>query len=256
MRFIDTHSHLYLNQFDEDRAEVVSRAKESGVDKILLPNIEKDTFESMMSMVVDYPGYCYSMIGLHPCSVGSGLSAELKFIEDQLSSDHAHIAIGEIGLDYYWDTSFKDDQINAFMQQLDWAKDLDLPVAIHCRESMEDILKVIREMQDGRLRGVLHCFTGTVDDGKELVDLGMHLGLGGVITFKNGGMDKVIPFLPLDRFLLETDSPYLTPTPHRGKRNESAYIPIIAERLSDLTDSSVDEIANQTSQNAQSLFGI
>jgi TatD DNase family protein len=253
--FIDTHSHLYLEQFDEDRSDVVDRAVEAGVRRILLPNIEKATYDAMMAMTIQYPDTCFSMIGLHPCSVKENFEAELNFVERELGTEQ-HIAIGEIGLDYYWDTSFIKEQEIAFRLQLNWAKETGLPVAIHCRDSMSDILKFIREEQDGRLRGVLHCFTGTVDEGKELIDIGLHLGLGGVITFKNGGMDKVIPHLPLDKMILETDAPYLTPVPFRGKRNESAYIPYIADRLAEFLEMPVEGVAVATTMNARALFNI
>lgn len=254
-RLIDTHAHLYLDQFDEDRDDVIRRALEAGVEKILLPNIERATYDSMMLLKEQHPKAIYTMVGLHPCSVKERYEEEIHFVEQRLS-DGGHIAVGEIGLDYYWDTSFKKEQQKAFRAQLNWAKDLDLPVAIHCRESMEDILFILADEQDGRLKGVLHCFTGTADEGKQLIDLGMHIGLGGVITFKKGGMEKVLPELPLDWMLLETDSPFLTPAPNRGKRNESSYIPFIADRLADILGLSAEQVAQQTTSNAEALFAL
>jgi TatD DNase family protein len=254
-RLIDTHAHLYLDQFDEDRDEVIRRALEAGVEKMLLPNIERATYDSMILFKETAPTAIYTMVGLHPCSVKERYEEEIHFVEQRLS-DGGHIAVGEIGLDYYWDTSFKKEQQKAFRTQLNWAKDLDLPVAIHCRESMEDILFILADEQDGRLKGVLHCFTGTVDEGKQLIDLGMHIGLGGVITFKKGGMEKVLPELPLEWMLLETDSPFLTPAPNRGKRNESSYIPFIADRLADILRLSTEQVAQQTTSNAEALFAL
>ena len=252
-RFIDTHAHLYLDQFDEDRGEVVKRAIDAGVEKVLLPNIESATYDSMMLLRNQHPGVIYSMVGLHPCSVKERWQEELDFVEQRLEEGE-HIGVGEIGLDYYWDTSFKKEQQKAFRRQLNWAKDLDLPVAIHCRESMEDILFILADEQDGRLKGVLHCFTGTTEEGEQLIDLGMHIGLGGVITFKKGGMEKVLPHLPLEWMLLETDAPFLTPAPNRGKRNESAYLVKIAEKMASLYDMNVDSLAETTTENALNLF--
>lgn len=250
---VDTHTHLYSSQFDSDRSEAIERAISNGIDKMLLPNIDSSSTSQLWQVVNAFPNNCFPMMGLHPCSVNELYKAELKHVEEELATGR-YIAVGEIGIDLYWDKTHVNEQIAAFEQQLEWAKELSLPVAIHCRNSFDEIFSSVEKLQDGRLQGVLHCFTGNAEQAQKCIDLGLHLGLGGVLTFKKSGVDEAIREIPLDRLVLETDSPYLAPTPHRGKRNESAYTLLIAEKLAEVKGLSVEEVASITSNNAQQLF--
>lgn len=253
--YIDTHAHLYAKEFDSDRDEVIKRAKENGLSQILLPNIDTSSIEPLKSLMVHYPNYCLGMMGLHPCSVKADYQEQLETIEQELKAG-SYIAVGEIGLDYHWDTTFKEEQKEAFRRQLSWAKALNKPVAIHTRSSFEDAIALVEEAQDGKLRGVFHCFGGTVEEGKRIIDAGFYLGIGGVATFKKSLHPEVLPELGIERIILETDAPYLSPVPYRGKRNESAYIPHIAEKLATIYERSLSSIATVTSANARSLFEI
>lgn len=251
--FIDTHSHLFVEQFDEDRAETVARAKAQGIKKVLLPNIDLDSIEALKNMVNDYPDYCLGMMGLHPCSVGQDYKDVLTKIKKELFQGK-YIAVGEIGLDYYWDKTFIKEQKKTFSQQLNWAKELKLPVAIHTRDSFNDAMEIVEKEQDGNLNGVFHCFGGSVDEGKRVMDAGFYMGIGGVATFKKSNHADVLPQLGLERIILETDSPYLAPTPYRGKRNESAYTTIIAQKLASIYEMGLDQLAEKTTKNAMELF--
>ncbi|MDE1235519.1 TatD family hydrolase [Vibrio aestuarianus] len=252
---IDTHAHIYAAEFDNDRDEVVQRAKTQGIEKILLPNINLDSIQPMLATEAAYPNICHSMMGLHPCYVDENVEQTLTVIESWFDK-HPFIAVGEIGIDLYWDKTFKAQQEKAFITQLNWAKERDLPVVIHTRDSINETLQLLAKEQDGSLAGVFHCFGGSIEEAKTINDLGFHLGLGGVSTFKNGGMDVVIPQLNLQWVILETDCPYLAPVPHRGKRNEPAYTQLVAQRVAQLTDRSLDEIQTITNLNANSLFAI
>lgn len=252
---IDTHAHIYAAEFDHDRDEVVQRAKAQGIEKILLPNINLDSIQPMLATEAAYPDICHSMMGLHPCYVDENVEQTLTVIESWFDK-HPFIAVGEIGIDLYWDKTFKAQQEKAFITQLNWAKERDLPVVIHTRDSINETLQLLTKEQDGSLAGVFHCFGGSIEEAKAINDLGFHLGLGGVSTFKNGGMDVVIPQLNLQWVILETDCPYLAPVPHRGKRNEPAYTQLVAQRIAQLTDRSLDEIQTITNLNANSLFAI
>ncbi|MDE1238778.1 TatD family hydrolase [Vibrio aestuarianus] len=252
---IDTHAHIYAAEFDHDRDEVVQRAKAQGIEKILLPNINLDSIQPMLATEAAYPDICHSMMGLHPCYVDENVEQTLTVIESWFDK-HPFIAVGEIGIDLYWDKTFKAQQEKAFITQLNWAKERDLPVVIHTRDSINETLQLLAKEQDGSLAGVFHCFGGSIEEAKAINDLGFHLGLGGVSTFKNGGMDVVIPQLNLQWVILETDCPYLAPVPHRGKRNEPAYTQLVAQRVAQLTDRSLDEIQTITNLNANSLFAI
>ncbi|MBD1567176.1 TatD family hydrolase [Vibrio sp. SA48] len=252
---IDTHAHIYAAEFDHDRDEVVQRAKTQGIEKILLPNINLDSIQPMLATEAAYPDICHSMLGLHPCYVDENVEQTLTVIESWFDK-HPFIAVGEIGIDLYWDKTFKAQQEKAFITQLNWAKERDLPVVIHTRDSINETLQLLAKEQDGSLTGVFHCFGGSIEEAKAINDLGFHLGLGGVSTFKNGGMDVVIPQLNLQWVILETDCPYLAPVPHRGKRNEPAYTQLVAQRVAQLTDRSLDEIQTITNLNANSLFAI
>lgn len=251
--FIDTHSHLFAQQFDDDRPAAIARAKEQGISKILLPNIDLESIEPLKSMLHEYPNYCLGMMGLHPCSVDDNYESVLSKIKTELfKSDY--IAVGEIGLDYYWDTKYKEEQKQSFSQQLKWAKELGLPVAIHTRDSFDDAIEIVEQEQDGTLIGVFHCFGGTVEEGKRVIDVGFYMGIGGVATFKKSNHAEVLPQLGLERIILETDSPYLAPTPYRGKRNESAYTAIVAQKLASIYEVGLDQIAEKTTKNAIELF--
>jgi TatD DNase family protein len=253
MNLIDTHTHLFSSQFDEDRNAVVQKAIDNGVSKMLLPNISSETIEAMHQLCQDFPKHCYPMMGLHPCDVKDDYLKELEIVKAQLDKGK-YVAVGEIGIDLYWDKSTLDIQKKAFRQQLIWAKEYDLPVAIHIRESFDEIFEVIEEVNDEKLRGVFHCFTGTKEQGLRAIDMGFMLGIGGVVTFKNSGLDQTLSGLPLAQLILETDSPYLAPTPHRGQRNESAFIPLMAQKLADIYEMDIEEVARITTQNAKTLF--
>ncbi|MET2900610.1 TatD family hydrolase [Vibrio rotiferianus] len=252
---IDTHAHIYASEFDNDRDEVVKRALEQGIDKILLPNIDLESIEPMLKTEAAYPEICRSMMGLHPCYVDGNVEQTLAIIRDWFDK-HNFIAVGEIGIDLYWDKTFRAEQEMAFVTQLNWAKEMDLPVVIHTRDSIEETLTLLRQEQDGRLRGVFHCFGGSVEEAQAINELGFHLGLGGVSTFKNGGMDKVIPHLDMDWVILETDCPYLAPVPHRGKRNEPAYTSLVAARVAELLEVPIEEVDRITTNNAEKLFAL
>ena len=255
MHLIDTHAHLYLEQFDNDLDEIMTRAAESEVERILLPNIDSSTTQRLWKTIDAYPTRCFPMMGIHPCSVNETIESELKHIESELGTGK-YIAVGEIGIDLYWDKTFIKEQIAAFELQMEWAKELKLPVAIHCRDSFDEIFASVEKVQDGSLTGVLHCFTGNAEQANRTIELGLHIGLGGVLTFKNSGVDKAVQDVPLDWIVLETDAPYLAPTPFRGKRNESSYTKLVAEKLADVKQLPVEEIAKATTANAERLFNL
>lgn len=250
---IDSHAHIYASEFDQDRDQVVQRALEQGVEKILMPNIDLDSIQPMLKTQAAYPQICHSMMGLHPCYVDSNVKQTLDIIHSWFEK-HNFVAVGEIGIDLYWDKTYKAEQEMAFITQLNWAKEMKLPVVIHTRDSIEETLALLRKEQDGSLSGVFHCFGGSVEEAKAINDLGFHLGLGGVSTFKNGGMDKVIPHLDMNYVILETDCPYLAPVPHRGKRNEPAYVSLVAQRIADLTNQAVNNVIQKTNKNVKQLF--
>ena len=250
---VDTHAHLYLNQFDEDRDEMIQRAKEKGIEKFYLPNIDSSTIEVMLAMEEQYPNECFAMMGLHPCSVKDNYKEELAIIEKWLKK-RKFVAVGEIGTDLYWDKTFIEEQKDAFQIQCEWAKELGIPIVIHCRESMDLTIDLVRKAQDGRLKGIFHCFGGSVEQANQIIDLGFYMGIGGVLTFKKSGLDQTIKEVALEHLVLETDSPYLAPTPFRGKRNESAYISHIATKLSEVKGVDLEEIAVVTTANAKKIF--
>ena len=255
MNFVDTHAHIYLDDFKDDLAEVISRAKNRGISTILMPAIDISSHPVMLQKEQTFPASCRSMMGLHPCSVKDDYQMELAQVEDFLSK-RKFVAIGEIGLDFYWDISFKSQQYDAFQRQIDWALHYDIPIAIHSRSAVDECIKVVQDNQDGKLKGVFHCFSGTVDQARKIIELGFYLGIGGVVTYKNSGLDKVMDEIPLDHVILETDAPYLSPVPYRGKRTESAYITLVAEKLAEIKNIPIDEVANITTRNAEKLFGL
>lgn len=254
MTFIDTHTHLYSDAFENDRSEIIKTAISMGVTKFLLPNIDESSIDGMFSLQNEFPNHCYPMLGLHPCSVTKNFEKSLQKIEALIPKNNI-IAIGEIGIDLYWDKSLLNEQIEAFKTQIDWAKALKLPIVIHVREAFDEVFSILDELNDSSLTGVFHCFTGNKTQAEKVLSYGgFKLGIGGVVTFKNAGLDKVLSEINLDHLILETDSPYLAPTPHRGKRNESTYIPIIAEKLAQIYQKDILEIGQITTANAESLF--
>lgn len=252
---IDTHAHIYLDVFDADRAAVMERTF-SQVSLVLMPNIDLDSTQTLWHLADAYPEKCLPMMGLHPCSVktDSYLSV-LRQIEWLLPQRH-YWAIGETGLDYYWDKSHIDAQKASLSQHIDWAKNLGKPLVLHCRDSFQDTIEMIEEAQDGRLTGVFHCFSGTIDEAKRVADVGFYMGLGGVITYKNNPFHSYLPQIPLERIVLETDCPYLPPVPHRGKRNEPAFIIHVAQKIAEALPISLDQVATITNANAIALFGL
>lgn len=254
MIFIDTHTHLFSPSFDEDRSEVVQRAIQAGVEQLILPNIDIESIEPMFSLCDQYPKNCFPMMGLHPGSVDEHWEKNLKVIRENLFN-RKNVAVGEIGMDLYWDKTFQEAQATVFRTQVTWAKELKLPIVIHAREAFDEIFEIVDELNDETLTGVFHCFTGTVEQAQKIKNYGgFKLGIGGVLTYKKSGLDEVLSQIDLSEMILETDSPYLPPTPHRGKRNESAYLLHIAEKLADVKQKSLKEIADITSANARELF--
>jgi TatD DNase family protein len=251
--WIDTHAHIYLEEFDADREDMLARASKSGVEKIWMPNIDHTSIDRMLELEERSKGACISMIGLHPCSVKKDFEKELYLVENWLTR-RKFLALGEMGTDLYWDKTFWAEQQEAFTIQVGWAKQYKIPIVIHCRESLDQTIDMVEHLKDEHLTGVFHCFSGSAEQADRIVKAGFYLGLGGVSTFKNAGMDKVIPHLDSNRIVLETDSPYLAPVPHRGKRNEPSFIPIIASKVAELKQLSLEEVQRITSQNAASLF--
>lgn len=253
---IDTHAHLYDSAFDADRDAAVQRALDAGVGKIYLPNCDSSTIAPMMNLVTAHPQRCLPMMGLHPCYVKEHFEAELAIVESWLDRTQ-FAAVGEIGLDYYWDKTFVAQQKEAFSRQMLWAKERSLPIVIHSRESTADCIAMVREVQDGSLRGVFHCFSGTVAEAEEIISLGFLLGIGGVATYKTATtLQEVVRKVPLENLVLETDAPYLSPVPHRGKRNEPGYTVLVAQKLAELRGVDVTEVDKITTANAERLFGV
>ncbi len=251
---IDTHAHIYLDKFKKDLAEVMDRTIEKNVKKILMPNIDSTTIDSMLEMEELYQEVCYSMMGLHPCSVSKKFEKDLYIVE-QWVKEKKFIAIGEIGIDLYWDNSLLEYQKEAFKVQVELALENDLPIAVHVRDSMSETIEILKGYSGKKLKGVIHCFSGTEEDAKVITEeLGLSLGIGGVLTFKNSYLDEAITNIDLDHFLLETDSPYLTPHPNRGKRNEPSFLSLIAEKLASVKKCSLEEIEEKTTNNAEKLF--
>lgn len=255
MTFIDTHSHLYLDEFHEDITEVVQRAKDAGLSNILLPNIDQDSLQPLKKLCNQYPGFFQPMIGLHPTSVKEDYEKQLKMVQNELNSNK-YIAIGEIGIDLYWDKTFKKQQIHAFEHQIELALQYELPIVVHARDSFDEIFEVLKNYKNKRLTGVMHSFTGTIEHAREALDMGFYIGVGGISTFKNSEVGRIIAEQPMEKLLLETDSPYLAPTPKRGKRNESSFIVHIANHLANLKGMNVDEVSAITTKNAKELFNL
>jgi len=252
--FIDTHTHLFSEEFNNDRTEVIKRCIQSGVQKMLLPNIDEETVEGMYDLVAQFPQNCYAMMGIHPCSVKKDAVSQLAEFREKMNSKD-FVAIGEIGIDMHWDKSTLPEQEIAFRTQIQWAKELKLPIVIHARESFNEIFKVLDEENDENLTGVFHCFTGKKEQIQKIDSYGgFKLGIGGVLTYKNAHLVETLKSTTLENIILETDSPYLSPVPFRGKRNESSYVLHVAEKLTEVFNVPLSEIEAQTTRNAEKLF--
>lgn len=256
-RYIDTHTHLFVEEFDGDRVEAVERAMEAGVTKLCLPCIKSSSVEPIMQMCAAYPGVCFPMIGLHPTDVAENSDEELSALKRILDSRDDIIAVGEVGIDLYWDTTYRDRQIEVFETQIAWAREKRLPLVIHSRDAFDELHDTLTRCRANELTGVFHCYSGDEEQLARLAHFeGFMFGVGGVVTYKKSNLPEVLRNLPLERVLLETDSPYLAPVPRRGKRNESAYIPYIAERVAQIYGTTVENVAAVTTANAERLFAI
>ncbi len=255
MIITDTHTHLYSEQFNEDRQAIMQRALDNGVSRFFIPAIDSSYTESMLQLEKDYSKNVFLMMGLHPTSVKENYLEELTLVKDWLER-RPFYAIGEIGIDLYWDSSFLQQQQDAFKKQIEWAKEKELPIVIHCRDSFNEIFEVLEDLKDEKLLGIFHCFTGSLDQAQQAISYNMKLGIGGVVTFKNGGIDKFLHEIPIKNIVLETDSPYLAPVPFRGKRNESSYIVKVLDKLVDIYKLTPEKIAQITTQNSTEIFGI
>ena len=253
MQLIDTHTHIYDHQFSLDRNEAVQRALDAGVGMMLLPNVDALTIAPMLELHEQYPDCTRMMMGLQPEEVKEDYKQVLATMEKELERG-IYVGVGEVGLDFYWDLTFEKEQLDAFETQLDWAKQLNLPLSIHCRNAFDKMVHILEHKQDGGLRGIMHCFTGTEEEAKVYLELGFHLGLGGVTTYKNCCVKNYLPSLPLDRIVLETDAPYLAPVPCRGKRNEPAFLVHTAQKIADILQISLEDLADITTNNANQLF--
>lgn len=255
MQFIDTHAHLYMKHFDDDREEMVKNAIQKNVDKIVLPNIDSGTIKPMNQLCEHFSSNIFPLIGLHPTSVKETFENELAIVSDELKTGH-YFGVGESGIDLYWDRSFLEEQKKAFAFQIERAIEYHLPIIIHARESFGEVFEILENYQNEPIKGIFHAFSGSPDQAKKITnEFGFFLGIGGMITFKNSGLDKTLDEISLDYFVLETDSPFLAPVPHRGKRNESSYIVYIAEKMAQIKNISVSEVAEITTRNAIQLFG-
>lgn len=253
MKLIDTHTHLYIEDFDQDRDDQIELCIKNGVHKFFLPAIDMSYTKRMLSLKAKYPKNIFLMSGLHPTHVKEDYKNELKHVEQNLKNG-SFCAVGEIGIDLYWDKTNLSKQQEAFNQQIIWAKEYDLPIVIHCRDAFDEVFDVLENHKSDKLRGVFHCFTGDLDQAQRAIGFNMKLGIGGVITFKNGKIDKFIKEIPIESIVLETDSPYLAPVPYRGKRNESNYLPIIAKKVAECYDLPIEFIANKTSESSMLIF--
>ena len=255
MTFTDTHTHLYYEQDLEKQSQLMERCFENDVNRLFLPNVDLKSIAMIDDLVNKYPENCFAMAGLHPCDVKEDYLAVMDEIYNSIPNRKIY-AIGEIGVDLYWDKTTLAIQQNAFRQQIAWAKDLGLPIVIHCREAFEEVFEVLESERDEKLRGIFHCFTGNVEQARQAIDLNFYLGIGGVVTYKKAGLDLVLSEISLQNLVLETDSPYLAPVPFRGKPNESSYLIYIAEKLADIYGVSIEEIANITTENSKKIFGV
>lgn len=256
MNWIDTHTHLYSEQFGPDRDEMVQRAIRDGVDTLLLPNIDLASIQPMLDLVKKFPNNCYPMMGLHPGSVNHDWAEQLRQMKPYFH-EHNMIAVGEIGMDLYWDKTYIEEQKHAFREQIQWAKEMNLPIVIHARDAFDEIFEIIDETIDDNLSGVFHCFTGNIEQAQKILTYpNFYMGIGGVVTYKKAALEEVLVHVPVERLMLETDAPYLPPVPHRGKRNESAYLVYSAQRLAEIYEIKLSELAEKTGASAKKLFKI
>jgi TatD DNase family protein len=255
MVLTDTHTHLYYETDPESLAALMQRSLDNEVTRLFLPNVDVASIPLVMNLAALYPEHCFPMLGLHPCDVKETYKEELASIYAAIPAQKIY-AIGEIGIDLYWDKTTLANQIEAFETQINWAKDLNLPIVIHCREAFEEVYALLLKHRDEKLRGIFHCFNGTLDQAHNIIELGFYLGIGGVVTYKNAGLDAVVAQIPLENLVLETDSPYLPPAPFRGKPNESSYLVHIAQKVADLHQISIEELARITTENSSKIFGI
>ena len=255
MRLTDTHTHLYYETDEEKLNQLMQRCFDNNIDRLFLPNVDLASIDKIDALVKKYPNNCFAMAGLHPCDVKENYELVLDEICESMV-DRDIYAIGEIGIDLHWDKTTLEIQKAAFQEQIKWAKDMDLPIVIHCREAFDEIFEILEKEKEESLRGILHCFTGNVAQAQQAIDLGFYLGIGGVVTYKNSGLDEVLKSVPLDKLVLETDSPYLAPVPYRGKPNESSYLVHVADKLAEIYRTSVEEIAAVTTANSISIFKI
>ena len=255
MVLTDTHTHLYYETMADKRTALMERCLSNNISRLFLPNVDRESVPLVFDLVRAYPDQCFPMLGLHPCSVKENWQQELNDIREA-HQQHQIVAIGEIGIDLYWDKTTLNEQVEVFRQQINWAKSLKLPIVIHCRDAFNEVYEVLQQEQDENLRGVFHCFTGTLEQAQKVTALGFYLGIGGVVTYKNSGLDKVVAEIDLKHIVLETDSPYLTPVPFRGKPNESSYLIYIAQKVAELHQIPLDKVADITTENSKRLFGI
>jgi TatD DNase family protein len=252
---IDTHAHAYDADLMKDYDGFVARAKTNGVSKILLPNIDLDSVQPLKALVEKDPNYFVGMMGLHPCYVKENWEADLANIKEELfQNTDQYCAVGEIGLDYHWDTTFVEEQKSAFRIQIEWALELKKPINVHTRKSLDEALDIIKSYKGKSLTGIIHCFSGSMEQAKRIIDLGFLMGIGGVVTYKNAGVAEVVKEIPMEYVVLETDSPYLAPVPYRGKTNEPSYIKYAAEKIAELKGISLDEVVNMTSENVNRII--
>jgi TatD DNase family protein len=255
MILTDTHTHLYYETDPEKLSDLMQRSLDNKVFRLFLPNVDSESIPLVFSLSELYPDHCFPMLGLHPCDVKANYKEELDSISKEIAQRKIY-AIGEIGIDLHWDKSTLSIQQEAFRIQINWAKNLGLPIVIHCREAFDEIFEILNELKDDKLRGIFHCFSGTIEQANKVIGLGFYLGIGGVLTYKNSGLDKVVQDVSLEHLVLETDSPYLTPVPFRGKPNESSYLVYIAQKLADLKQVSLEQIAEVTTRNSRMVFGV
>lgn len=255
MILTDTHTHLYYPSETATTAQLMERCLDNNVTRLFLPNVDLESVGMIDSLVERYPEHCFAMLGLHPCSVTAGYAQHLTRLHE-LASNRTLYAIGEIGIDLYWDKSTLAWQQDAFRRQIDWAKAEDLPIVIHCREAFDEVFEILEELNDDKLRGIFHCFSGSSEQAQKVIDLGFYLGIGGVVTYKKAGLDTVVRDIDLKHIVLETDSPYLTPVPYRGKPNESSYLVYIAAKIAEIKGITIEEVAEITTENSKLIFGV
>ncbi|MCJ8211375.1 TatD family hydrolase [Mucilaginibacter sp. RS28] len=256
MVLTDTHTHFYYERDMAKREAMLQRCLDNKVSRLFLPNVDAESVELIWQLTEAYPQYFFAMLGLHPCDVKPGWEAQLEKIKQGLLPGKKIYAVGEIGIDLYWDKTTLAEQVKAFEQQIAWANELDLPIVIHCRNAFDEVFEVLQRNKTEKLRGIFHCFSGTEEQAHQTIGLGFYLGIGGVVTYKNSGLDKVVENISLDYIVLETDAPYLTPVPYRGKPNESSYLKFVAEKIADLHHTDTETVARITTENSVRIFGV